>query len=86
VNGRAVRDSRRDPWCAGRGRSPAAPSPTWPDGLAVAPTATGYALQGELRAAQGRGPDARGAFDAASRMKIEHGNSVAVDGRTFDGS
>jgi tetratricopeptide (TPR) repeat protein len=47
--------------------------------LEVAPTAAGYALQGEILAAQGKCPDALRAFDAA--LKIDPGSSVAVDGK-----
>lgn len=47
--------------------------------LAVAPTAAGYALQGEILAAQGKCAEAIRAFDAA--LKIDPASSVAVDGR-----
>ncbi len=48
-------------------------------GIAVAPGAAAYALQGEILAALRRCPEAVRAFDAA--LKIEPANAVALDGK-----
>ncbi len=48
-------------------------------GLAISPSASGYALQGEILAAKGRCPDATRAFDAA--LKLEPANAVASEGK-----
>ncbi len=51
--------------------------------LLMAPSAAGYALQGEVLAAMGKCPDAAKAFDAA--LKIEPGNKVAQAKRSSCG-
>ncbi len=48
-------------------------------GLAISPSAAGFALQGQVLAALGRCPDALRAFDAA--LKIEPANVVATEGK-----
>ncbi len=48
-------------------------------GLALAPSAAGYALQGEILAAMGRCPDAARAFDAA--LKLEPAHAAASEGK-----
>jgi tetratricopeptide (TPR) repeat protein len=48
-------------------------------GIAVAPSAGAFSLQGEILAALGRCPEAVAAFDAA--LKIEPASSVATEGK-----